>query len=97
MSSPGRAQTYHFGLKRRENRKASRRKVGETAWIRPDGGFGVRPCKVVDLSDTGVQITCTAGDSIAGVFTFSMSRDTRSGRRVRVKWRRGLQIGGEFI
>jgi hypothetical protein len=52
---------------------------------------------VVDLSDTGVQITISAAETIPGMFTFLMSRDAGVGRRARVKWRRGSQIGAEFI
>ena len=100
MSSFGRAQAYGVGSFTRapkEHRKATRKPVGATAWIRLDGGFAVRPCKVIDLSDTGVRFTIDAADTVAGMFIFSTSRDTRSGRRARVKWRRGSQIGGEFI
>jgi hypothetical protein len=34
--------------------------------------------------------------SVTSTFTFLMSRDGR-GRRARVKWRRGSQIGAEFL
>jgi hypothetical protein len=81
----------------KELRKAPRRESDAKAWIRLDGGFAVRPCSVVDLSDIGVQITVHAAETIPGVFTLLMSRDASSGRRARVKWRRGLQLGAEFI
>ena len=94
LSSFGRTQAY-FGQK--EQRKASRRKVGAKAWIGLDGGFAKRPCNVVDLSDTGVQIIIDAAATISGEFTFWTSRDAGLGRRARIKWRRGSQIGAEFI
>jgi hypothetical protein len=85
----GRTQSY--------KRKASRRKSDANAWIRLDGGFAMRPCNMVDLSDTGVKITVRFAETIPGVFTLLMSRDASIGRRARVRWRRGSQIGAEFI
>ena len=90
MLSLGRTQPH--------KRKAERRKSGANAWIRLDGGgFAMRPCNMVDLSDTGVQITVHAAEAVPGVFTLLLSRDASFGRRARVKWRRGSQIGAEFI
>lgn len=100
MSSFERALSYNSGgsiRKKKELRKAYRRKVGVKAWIRLDGGFAVRPCNMADLSDTGVQITIHAAEAVPGIFTLLMSRDANSGRRARVKWRRGAQIGAEFL
>jgi hypothetical protein len=97
LSSFGR---YNFGgaiRKPKELRKAYRRKVGLKAWIRLDGGFAVRPCSVADLSDTGVQIAIPATEAVPGIFTLLMSRNASSGRRARVKWRRGSNIGAEFL
>jgi hypothetical protein len=96
----GRTQAHKFSSSIRrlkEHRIASRRKVGAKAWIGLDGGFAVRPCKMVDLSDTGVQIAVHATETVPSIFTFLMSRDAGLGRRARVKWRRGSQIGAEFI
>jgi hypothetical protein len=94
----GRNQAYSVGsFKRKDQRRASRRKSGVKAWIGLDGGFAVRPCSVIDLSDTGVQITIDAPDSVPSIFNFLMSRTAGSGRRARVKWRRGSQIGAEFL
>jgi hypothetical protein len=87
-----------FGSKKpKEQRRASRRMIGAKALIRLDGGFAARRCNVVDLSDTGVQITIDAAETVRGVFNFCMSADVGSGRPARVKWRRGSQIGAEFI
>lgn len=94
-----RKAAYRFGsiAKHKDKRKAHRRKYNTAAWIRFDGGFGVRPCNVVDLSDTGVQIAVDRADSVPGTFSFLMSREAGTGRRARVKWRRGSQIGAEFL
>jgi hypothetical protein len=100
LSSFGRKLSYDFGgsiRKPKELRRSYRQKVGVKAWIRLDGGFAVRPCNVVDLSDTGVQITIPATEAVPGIFTLLMARNASSGRRARVKWRRGLNIGAEFL
>jgi hypothetical protein len=89
-------QTFKIGLTGKEPRKTSRKKVGAGAWVRLDGGFAVRPCILVDLSDTGVQITIDAAEALPSVFTLLTSRNGGLGRRARVKWRRGSKIGAEF-
>jgi hypothetical protein len=79
----------------KDQRRAARKKVGADAWIRNQ--FAVRPCKVIDLSDTGIQISIDAPQTVPSTFTFLMSRTSGSGRNARVKWRRGTQIGAEFL
>lgn len=82
---------------RRENRKARRIKSGSVAWIRLDEGFAVRRCKVVDVSDTGVQINMDRPEAVAGVFRLLLTRTAGTGRRCKVKWRRGTKIGAQFL
>lgn len=82
---------------RKELRKARRVKAGSNAWVRLDEGFAVRRCKVVDVSDTGVQITMERPDAVEGTFKLLMSRTAGTGRRCRVKWRRGTKIGAQFL
>lgn len=79
----------------REQRKAVRSKVSAQAFIRLEG-FAVRACTVVDRSDTGVQISIDTAKSVPNVFTFLASRNA-VGRKAAVKWRRGSQIGAEFL
>jgi hypothetical protein len=89
-----------FGAARkpREQRKSARRKTPKAnAWIRMDGSFAVRPCTMIDMSESGVRFTVIGADKIAGTFTFLLSRDAGSGRRARVKWRRGTEIGAAFF
>jgi hypothetical protein len=99
MATFGRTLAYQFSSPRKlkETRKSLRKSMGAKAWIRLDGGFSVRPCVVADLSDTGVRIVIDAPETIAGIFSLLMSRNAGSGQRCRVKWRRGSQIGAEFL
>jgi len=81
----------------KNNRKSSRINLDTDACIRLDGGFAARPCKVMDISNTGVRIRIEAADSVPSTFNFFVSRTADSGRRARIKWRRGSQIGAEFL
>lgn len=78
-------------------RKAPRSKVGSKAWIRLDGGFSVRPCTLVDMSSTGVQLRIDTPGMVTDPFDLVMSRDTGAHRRCRVKWRIGERIGAQFL
>jgi hypothetical protein len=51
---------------------------------------------VLDLSDTGVRISVDGAANIPTEFALFLSKKSQ-GRRARVKWRRGNQIGAEFI
>ncbi|AMN43268.1 PilZ domain-containing protein [Rhodoplanes sp. Z2-YC6860] len=77
-------------------RKAVRSPVGKKAWIRFDDGFSVRECRLVDMSAGGVRIQVRAPYDVATQFSLLMTRNASPGRRCRVKWRQGLEIGAEF-
>jgi hypothetical protein len=82
---------------RKDYRKSARRKLGTKAWIRFDDGFSVRPCWIIDLSRSGVRIEVDEPRAVADRFSLLLKRDAGPGRRCRVKWRRGQEIGAEFI
>jgi hypothetical protein len=77
-----------------EQRKSTRKTINSRAWVRLDGGFAVRPCSVVDLSEKGARLSIE-GD-ITKSFTLLLSRNSE-GRNARIKWRRGNQVGVEFV
>ena len=83
--------------KPKDKRSSPRRIVSASAWIRPNGAFAVRPCKVRDISNNGVQIIISRGETVSNEFIFMISRDGGSSRCARVTWRRGTEIGAEFI
>jgi hypothetical protein len=80
--------------KSKEQRKSTRRSINTRAWIRVEGGFAVRPCNVIDISDTGARLSIE-GD-IPSSFALMLSRDSR-GRSARIKWRRGDKVGVVFV
>ena len=85
------------GRKHRESRKARRFALGAPGWIRPDGGFAKRPCTVLDISDTGVRISVEGNQTVPTIFNFVSAKTGGLGRRARLKWKRGNELGAEFI
>jgi hypothetical protein len=81
----------------RDRRKTSRRSIDAHGWIRLEGGFALRPCKLVDLSDDGVRIAVKSTTRFPRVFAVSTSREAGTGRWAQVKWQQGGTIGAEFV
>jgi PilZ domain len=81
---------------RTERRQAPRRALNTAGWIRLDGGFAMRECKIVDLSIAGVRICFPFAGKMPPSFTVFFSKHGQ-GHRVRTIWRRGNEIGGKFI
>src|SRR4051812_34014359 len=82
---------------RKDFRKTPREVIGSKAWIRLDGGFSVRACRLIDLSGSGIRIMVDAPRDVADGFNLLLSRDAAPGRRCRIKWRKGSEIGAEFV
>jgi hypothetical protein len=80
---------------RAERRQAPRRNLNAPGWIRLDGGFGLRECKVVDVSTSGVRICLPFAGKLPETFTLFLSKNAQ-GHRVRTIWRRANQIGAKF-
>jgi len=81
----------------KDTRKTIRTRVGSKAWIRFDDGFSIRECRLVDMSGGGIRILVNAPTDVAPLFSLLLTRDASPGRRCRVKWRRGKEIGAEFV
>ena len=81
---------------RQERRQSPRRNLNATGWIRLDGGFATRECKIVDISTTGVRLVIPFAGRIPETFTLLFSKHAQ-GHRVRMIWRRVNQIGAKFI
>jgi hypothetical protein len=78
-------------------RRSTRRQMGASAWIRPDEGFSVRKCVISDISATGVRLFVDEQHLALKQFSLLMTRHQTHGCPCRVKWRRGTEIGAEFI
>jgi hypothetical protein len=97
VSHLGHALTHTFSALRKsgDQRTTARRKIGAEGWIRT--GFAVRPCRIVDLSETGVRIRLASVASVPKTFALLTSRNAGAGRAAEVKWRRGMEIGAKFV
>ena len=81
---------------RNDRRQTPRRIVNAPAWIRLDGGFATRECKIVDVSSAGVRLSLPFAAKIPATFTLLFSKRAQ-GHRVRTVWRRANEIGATFI
>lgn len=79
-----------------ETRRYPRSPVKYYVYIRPNGDFAKWPCTVLDLSKAGVGLRLEGNRVISGSFYF-VSPTGGLGRSARVRWKRGQQIGAEFI
>ena len=78
-------------------RKSTRRKMGSQAWIRAEDEFSVRKCVISDISPTGVRLFVDPSQITLKRFRLMMSRNAAQGCPCRVKWRRGFEVGAEFL
>jgi hypothetical protein len=81
---------------RQERRHSPRRSSNTAGWIRLDGGFATRECRIVNASTSGVQLSIPFADKLPETFTLLFSKNAQ-GHRVRTIWRRANQIGVKFI
>jgi len=91
------ATKFNLRQASRDNRKSARTSHQTKAWIRLDGGFAVRPCVLVDLSNTGARLRVEAPQVVPKQISLLLSRYSVKGRRCQVKWRRGVHVGVEFL
>jgi len=78
-----------------DKRRVPRRGCNMNAWIRREY-FGFCECRVLDLSQNGVRLTAMGAHTIPNSFVLLFAKDGVE-QPARVKWRRGAQIGAEFI
>jgi hypothetical protein len=59
-----------------------------------DSSFAVRPCRVIDLSPAGARLVIEGDVTKSFVLLLSLNS---AGRKARIKWRRGHQVGIQFV
>ena len=80
---------------RKDKRRSRRIAINDRGYIRPDGGFAKWPCTVLDVSETGVRLMLEGNHAVPAMFSYVAVSGI--GRAARVKWRRGREVGAEFI
>jgi hypothetical protein len=93
-AEPNQQQRPHNG--RPDRRRSPRRNLNAAGWIRLDGSFVIKECKIVDVSTAGVRVGIPFAGKIPEAFTLLFSKNAQ-GHRVRIVWRRGNQIGAKFV
>jgi hypothetical protein len=91
-----RSSRLNVSVDRTDRRQATRRSLNAVGWIRLDGGFASRECKILDVSNTSVRLSLPFAEKIPATFTLLFSKGS-PGRRVRTTWRRTNEIGARFI
>jgi hypothetical protein len=81
---------------RQDRRQSPRRSSNKAGWIRLDGGFATRECKILDVSTMGVRLRIPFAGKLPETFTLLFSKHAQ-GHRVRMIWRHANQIGAKFI
>ncbi len=81
---------------KKEGRKA-RHLAGHDAWMMLDGGFAKRNCTVLNLSSGGARIAVIDGGPVDSTLNMAFSKDARRLTPCRLVWRKGREIGVEFI
>jgi hypothetical protein len=91
---------FGFGAQRfwntKEKRRTWRKPLQSDASIRLDGGFAVRRCRIIDLSQTGARIRVEALEALPDHFNLVYLPNQTKGRPCRIKWRQEADIGVEF-
>ena len=81
---------------RQERRLSPRRSLNATGWIRLDGSFAMRECRIVDVSVAGIRVATPFAGKLPETFMVLFSKCAQ-GHQVRMLWRRTNQIGAKFI
>jgi hypothetical protein len=81
---------------RRELRKTKRTPRRQAAWVVLDGGTQM-PCVLWDISEAGARIAAPRASGLPKVFGLFLTKDGTSRRFCHVAWRRGGQLGVQFI
>ncbi len=79
-----------------DRRRTQRRAVNGPAKIQSPVGTLARDCLVADISDGGARLLAE-GVEVPEEFVLLLEGDGGTGRKCRVVWRLGDEIGAEFV
>src|ERR1700686_4244219 len=82
---------------RREFRKAKRTPRRQAAWVVLDGGCSRFSCVMWDISEGGARIAAARAHVLPDEFGLFLTKDGKSRLLCRVAWRRGGQVGVQFV
>jgi hypothetical protein len=78
-------------------RRTSRQAINAAAWLEIDNDTRLRRCKLVDISANGARLFVDDIENTPDTFNLLLSRFGRPNYRCNVVWRRGDELGVEFL
>jgi hypothetical protein len=78
-------------------RRTARQTVNSTAWMEIDSDGRRRKCRLVDISANGARLIVENAESTPDSFNLLLSRFGRPYYRCNVIWKRGNEMGVEFL
>ena len=79
-----------------DNRRGKRTWLSAPAVIANFEGTIISACRVIDVSQTGMQLTLLSAVKVSGAVTIILSRDGSVRRKAVTKWQAGRDIGVQF-
>jgi PilZ domain len=79
-----------------EKRKSRRKVFERSGLVKLSEDGPAEPCIVLNVSDTGARLACTAPRVIPEQFLLALSADGMVTRQCSVVWRSGFELGVEF-
>ena len=79
-----------------EHREYRRRRWDVVAQVRPHTGGDATPCKVLDISETGANLSVLYTD-LPSRLLLLLSENGKIRRNCEVVWRKGLSLGVKFV
>jgi hypothetical protein len=85
------------GLVMFQMRRTSRQTANLPAWIEAHNSSLLERCKLVDISEKGARLVFADIDNLPEQFNLHLSRVGQPPKQCRIIWRRGNEVGLEFI
>jgi|SRR5271156_6523943 len=85
-----------FAMKRKPIKRKTRRRRNHEAWAMLQDGLTRVECRVVDVSQDGVQITCDRPDALHDRLVLAYALTASNSRNCEIVWRRGKTLGLKY-
>jgi hypothetical protein len=79
---------------RREN---PRRPINHPCWVDPGPGLSLIPGQLQNISVSGAKLLVKETDELPEEFTVYLTQDGKIGRRARIAWRSGAEVGLKIL
>jgi hypothetical protein len=80
-----------------QRRKNLRRPINHPCWIDTGSGNSLIPGQLQNISVAGAKLVVRESDVLPEEFTVYLTQDGKIGRRARVAWRTGAEVGLKIL